>query len=167
MATLYELSGEYAELIEALDSCDPDDEEIVNHIWTKIEALNDSIADKAEAYAKIMRNKKFEADGYAAEIKRLTEKKRSAESAIERLKVGLMTAMHSANSTEILTGIGKWRIQQNPWSVNILDEEKVPDEFKVPQPPKIDKKGILDRFKATGEEFDGCEFERKESVQFR
>ena len=55
------------------------------------------------------------------------------------------------NLTDIQTGIGKWRVQMNPYSCQIIDEADVPAEFHIPQPDKIDKAAILRQFKATGE----------------
>jgi len=68
---------------------------------------------------------------------------------------------------EIQTGIGKWRLQLNPPSVTVLDESLVPAEFRIPQPDKIDKTGILKHFKSTGEILDGIEVSQATGIRFK
>lgn len=59
----------------------------------------------------------------------------------------------------IETPLGKVSIAKNPMSVEITDETKIPKEFiKEKIEYTIDKKGLLDHFKSTGELIDGVKF---------
>ena len=81
---------------------------------------------------------------------------------------GIMAnAMEVAGATEIQTSIGKWRIQKNPPSVNVVDASKIPKRFLIQQEPAIDKKAMLTEFRNTGEEIDGVEITQTEGVRFR
>lgn len=162
---LYELTEAYADLLSRLEDCQNDDEETL--ILAQIEFVNDSIGDKAEAYARIIRNLTADSIGYEAEIKRLTARKKIADNAIARLKQIIHYAMEMVGATEINTTIGKWKVQKNQPSVVILDESKIPDEFTVPQPPKIMKVAIMQHFKETGEIPEGCDVVQSEGVRFR
>ena len=93
--------------------------------------------------------------------------KKTADNTAERMLQHLHYAMEIAGATEIRTSIGKFRIAKNPWSVAVLDESKIPEEFLIPQPPKVDKTAIMQRFRESGEIIDGCDMVRREGVRFR
>ena len=162
---LYELTGAYADLLGMLDECQNSDDEAA--ILAQIDAVSEDIADKGEAYARIIRNKAAEAAGYEAEIKRLTARKKSAENTVARLKENILYAMGMVGTTEIRTSIGKWRIQKNPASGVVLDESKIPEEFTIPQPPKVVKAAIMQHYTETGEIPEGCDVVQSEGVRFR
>ena len=165
MARLYELTGEYAELYAQLDDCENEDERFL--LTERIGNLDAAIGEKAEAYARMIRNAQSDSESLAEEIKRLTFKKKAAENFVERMKQHMHYAMEIAGATEIRASIGKFQICKNPWSVVVLDESEVPAEFLIPQPAKVDKAAILARFKEEGEIPDGCDVVRKEGVRFR
>lgn len=164
-ATLYELTGEYAELVSALELAETEEEAAA--IWQRLDTAEEGIVQKAEAYARIMRNKQAEADALKAEKQRLEQLQRGAERIVETLKSHLLEGMKQIGVQEIQTGIGKWRVQKNPFSVTVLDEAAVPTAFHIPQPDKIDKAEILRHFKETGEIVDGIEVARNDSLRFR
>lgn len=162
---LYELSEAYAFLMNRLDQCQSDDEELA--VLIELNDLSEDISEKGEVYARIIRNKQAEAEALDAEIKRLQRRKKSAENTVSRLKDYILFAMDIAGAAEIITPIGKWKIQNNAPSVVILDERAVPEEFTVPQPPKAMKTAIMQHFKETGEIPEGCEIIQGQSVRFR
>lgn len=165
MASLYELSAGYASLIDAYDAAETEEER--EDILGMLSAVEGDIADKAEAYAKIIRMKDEEAKGFKAEADRLTKRKQAAENMVTRLKAALLDAMKLTGQTEIKTSIGGWRVQMNPMSCDVTDPDKVPERFHVPQPDKIDKAAMIREHKATGEEFDGAEFKQETGIRFR
>ena len=62
MASLYELSAGYASLIDAYDAAENDEER--EDILAMMATTEGDIAEKAEAYAKIIRIKTEEANGF-------------------------------------------------------------------------------------------------------
>lgn len=165
MANLYELSTEYTALMAEYEAAEDDAQRA--EVWAMIDALQDDIADKAEAYARIMRNMQAEAESYKAEAQRLTKKQKAAEAAVEGLKQRLLDAMTLTGAGEIKTSIGKWRIQNNPWRCKVVDADAVPAEYHIPQPDMIDRAGLLKRFKETGEMLDGVEYTQTNGLRFR
>ena len=165
MARLYELTDEYVSLIASYEDAETEQER--EDILQKILDCGDDIAAKAENYAKFVKNEEADAKALATEIARLQEKKRVAENAVKRTKEYLLMAMEVAGATEIQTSIGKWRIQNNPPSVNVVDASKIPERFLIQQEPAIDKKAMLTEFRNTGEEIDGVEITQTEGVRFR
>lgn len=165
MATLYQLSDELRVYLDAIDECE--DDEAVKELMDKACAAGESISGKGEAYVKVMRNLQTDIDAIKAEKTRLDAMQKRREKAIERLKDNILTAMNVAELNRIETPLGIWSRRTAPWSVTIEDETKVEERFLIPQPPKIDKKAILDEFRQTGEVFSGCEFSQREYVAFR
>lgn len=165
MTKLYELTEAYVDLLSQIEDCTNPDEEAA--IAARIDAISDDIARKGEAFARLIRNLECDSTGFAAEIKRLTQRKKVADNMIERLKGNILFSMGIAGATELHTTIGKWKVQKNPASAVILDEKSVPEEFTVPQPPKIMKSMILAHWRETGEIPDGCDIVQTEGVRFR
>jgi len=115
-----------------------------------------------------MRNAQRESLIIEEEIKRLQEKKKSRDNMVDRLKRTILKTMQLTKTPMIDTCIGKWSIRKNPLSVNIVDAEKIPVEFRIPQPDKIDKDAIKKQFKETGEVIDGVEYiDNAQYVMFR
>lgn len=165
MTMLYGLTKVYAELMAQMEECSTPEEEAA--IAAQIDSINDDIASKGEAIARMIRNLQTDADGYETEIKRLTTRKRFAENMINRLKGNILFSMGLVGATELHTSIGTWRVQMNPSKVVITDETAVPEEFAIPQPPKIMKSLILAHFSETGEIPNGCDIVQTEGVRFR
>ena len=162
---LYELTDAYAELAALLDECESEEE--AAQLWAQMDEVGASIAEKADNYARFLRNKQAEADSLGKEIERLQKRKRSAENQIEQLREHMKFAMGVAGATEIRTTLGKWTIRRNPPRVEVLDESEIAPEFFDPQPPKLSKSKLLKHWKDTGEIPDGCDVVQSESMQFR
>ena len=165
MASLYELTGDYLALAQMIDNAEDDSQ--IDELLTRFDELQDRIADKADAYAKLIRNKTAEAEAYKAEADRLMARKRAAERVVEGLKDRLTESMKQVGADRITTSIGEWRFQQSPPSVRIIDENEIPAEWKIPQPDKVDKASILKWYKESGEILPGTDIERGTSLRFR
>ena len=165
MANLYELTGEYARLMTALELVESDDD--ADKIYDELGAIEDDIAEKAQNYAKVIKNLEADANAYKLEKQRLAAKQTACEHAANGLKKRLRDSMSTLNIKSIQTGIGKWWLQENPPGCDILDADKVPAEYHVPQPDKIDSAGILKWFRETGEELPGVKIRREIGIRFK
>lgn len=165
MASLYDISAGYASLIDAYDNAESDEER--EGIIAMLAAAEGEISDKAENYARVIRMKEEEAKAFKAEVDRLTARKRAAENMVARLKDALLGAMALTGTQEIKTSIGKWRLQMNPLSCEVVDVDKIPMQYHIKQEDKIDKKGLIDYYKQTGEIIDGVEFKQEQGIRFR
>lgn len=165
MATLYELSEGYAQLLDMYEQAETDGERA--DLLDLLANAEGDITEKADAYARIMRNKQAEAEGYKAEADRLTAKRRAAEAVVERMKEAITTAMMMVGTREIGTTIGKWRLQDNPWSCEVVDVDAVPEEWHIKVDDKIDRAGLVKHFKMTGELIPGVEMKQTVGVRFR
>lgn len=165
MASLYELSAGYASLLDAYDSAETAEER--EDILAMLADAEGNIGDKAEAYAKLIRMKEEEAKAFKSEIDRMTERKRVAENLVARLKAALLESMKLTGTSEINTSIGKWKVQNNPLSCEVVDIDKIPMQYHIKQEDKIDKKGLIDYYKQTGEVVEGCNFKQEQGIRFR
>lgn len=161
---LYELTERYQVIMNALESCAPEEE---SALLDELTSINDSISDKAEAYARIIKGCEAESVALSTEIKRLQAIKKSRETCVARLRNRLMECMKMAGATSIGTSIGKWTLRSNAPSVVVLNADEVPEEYRIPQPFQVDKKAIKAAFSETGEIPPGCDIVRTEGVQFR
>lgn len=160
--TLYELTDDFLRLWEMAD--DPEVDEDV--FFDTLEGLQGSIEEKADGYAKVMKELSGETDKLKAEIDRLQAKKKAIENNIDRMKTSLENAMIATGNTKFKTTLFSFGIQKNPASVAVLDESVIPDEYLIVQAPKIDKKAILTDLKA-GKTVAGCAIMQTEGLRIR
>ena len=165
MASLYELSAGYATLVDAYDTAETDQER--EDILNLLAEAEGDIEGKAENYAKLIRMKEEEAKAFKAEADRLTKRRQAAENLVSRLKAGMLDSMKLTGATEIKTSIGKWRVQLNPVSCEVVNIDAVPMQYHIKQEDKIDRKGLIDHYKQTGELVAGVEYKQEPGIRFR
>ncbi|MCQ2485728.1 MAG: siphovirus Gp157 family protein [Clostridia bacterium] len=98
-------------------------------------------ADKIEGYCQIIRQLSADEGMFKAEIDRLNKHKKVCENAQARLKQRLIDYLTTADVDRIKAGTFTVSVSSTP-SVNITDEEKIPNEYRIAQPYKIDKNAI-------------------------
>lgn len=138
MATLYELV-ETMKNLEAIAAEGEIDDQCLQDTW---ESLEGEFEDKADAYAKVMRNLKGDIELLKKEEARLEARKKSLEKNIDRMMNQLLESMKECNKTKFKTAMFSFNVAKNPESVVIVNEDKVPKKFLIPQPAKINKTAI-------------------------
>lgn len=126
MASLYELTGQFNHVAEMLTD-EQIEQEVIIHT---LESIDAAIEDKADNYAKLIKNQESDSKGIAEEIKRLQARKQSIDNSVKNMKLSLQNAMNEIGKTKFKTNLFSFNIQKNPISVNIVDENLIPDEFK-------------------------------------
>lgn len=163
--SIYDLTGRMAALQEMLEG-DIDPEQEVE-VWQELEIAAEDMADKLDGYARIIRNLSAESAALKAESDRLTARKRTLDSRVEWLKNNVRLAMLATGQSKVKTGIGTWSVQKNPHSVIITDEAAIPQEYRIPQPDKIDSRAIIAAYKMDGEIIPGAEVVQTGGLRFR
>ena len=168
--TLYELTGEYADLMYQYENAETDEE--AEQIWQQIDGLACDITVKADAYARVMKNKLADAAGYQAEADRLAKLAKREEKQAERLQESIRNAMIQVGAKEIQTSIGSWKTKLNPPKCDVVDIKAVPEQFRVPiEPPEVpwtvDKAAAKKWYRETGELIPGLNIEQKTAVVFK
>ena len=142
---LYEITAAFPALIE--------NEEITKEDKKKIEEeLTVLLQQKSQNIIAAFRNKETIIEAKKNEEKRLKESREKDERQLERFKQYTKECMERNGITKIETGLGALSIAKSPLSIEITDENAVPNEFKQEiVTTKIDKTKIKNNFKETGE----------------
>lgn len=160
--TLYEITGQFVELLTWAEDPDVDEQAFQD----TLESLTAEIEEKADGYAKIIRQLQGEVEAIKAEVDRLTNRKTAIENHITFMKKNLEQSMIATGKKKFKTELFSFNIQNNPASVVLdVDEDKVPDQYSVTT-KKVDKKGILQAIK-NGEEIEFAHLEQSRSLRIR
>ena len=143
MATLYELTAEYKELLDMAEEQNQTQADIKD----TLEGMDYEFEDKADGYAKVLRSLDGKEEAISSEIKGLTEMKRVVANNKKAIKQNLENAMIETGKTKFKTTLFCFGIQKNPASVRIKDESLVPEEYRIKQPDKIEKTGLIKALK--------------------
>lgn len=162
MATLYEITDNL-KLIQSLIE-DGADEEVFADAIAKNEM---DLAEKLEGYAMVMKNIESDIDGFKAEEKRLSERRKAMESKIKRMKVSMHDAMSSTGEKKIQGEKFTFTVQKNPPKTNITNESLLTEDlFMVETVRKPNNQLISERLKS-GEVIPGAELSQGESLRIR
>lgn len=164
MANIYELSAKYRHLQLALE-CAPDDEEIE----ALLDEADDEIEEKADGYARIIKNLEADIEAYKLEEERLHNRRKSLENNIKRMKSRLMDGMKATGKTKFKTDLFSFNVAKNggkaPLEVTVRPEE-LPDELRRVV-IEADNDAIREYIEATGDLSYGVIKERGESLRIR
>ena len=106
-----------------------------------------------------------DADAFKKEKDRLAQRQKTAENAISRLKNSLLYFLLTSSTKSITAGNFKVSLG-NSEKINITNEALIPDEYFVPQPPKLDANGLKKAIK-DGETIEGAEVIKSQYVTIR
>ncbi|MCF1632913.1 siphovirus Gp157 family protein [Tetragenococcus koreensis] len=160
MATLYELTDNYQQVLEIAEQLDP------KTLKDTLDGINDAIDDKAENTAKVIRELEGDINTLTSEIQRLNERKTALSNNVKRIKEYLQNEMESVGKTKVKSERFTIGIQNNPPSVRVEDERKIPRDYFTPQDPKLDKTKLKDELKR-GKEIEGAELRQTRGLRIR
>ena len=147
--SLYQITSAFPALMES--------EEITEEDKNKIEAeLTMLLQEKSQNIIGYLRNNELTIEAMKAEEKRISDVRKALENRNNKFKEYVKECMENNGITKIETGLGTISIAKSPVSVEIINEEAIPSEFKQEiVTVKIDKMKIKENFKETGEIPDG------------
>lgn len=168
MASLYDLTGDYAKFAEYMEQAELEPE-MQEALEDALNNLDEDIEIKLENYAKIIKNFESDIAGLKAEEERLAKKRKAMENSIKNMKQRMTEAMIRTGKLDIKGELFKFKVQANPPAV-VMDVnyiEDVPEKYLIAQDPKIDRKKLAEDLKA-GVELDGvAHLEASASVRIR
>jgi hypothetical protein len=162
MSTIYELTDEILQLLHLAEEEDLDPQTLAD----TFEGLDGEFEIKCESYAKLMKELGGEADMLEDEAKRLLARAKTKRNNIDRMKLTLQDAMMATGKTKFKTPLFSFGIQKNPAALKIDDATKIPEQYLIPQEPKVDNAGIKAALKG-GAEYDWCHLEQTEGLRIR
>ena len=156
--TLYELTGNYQQLLELADEADPQAFE------DTLNALEDEINHKAENIAKVIKTLEAEAKALEEEKKRLENRITSRKNKIQRLKDYLQDNLEKAGLPKVK---GKTFIiwVQNSEKVHVSDESAIPEQYFVMK-RQLSKSAIKEAIE-NGQQVAGAEIVKNKSIRIR
>lgn len=158
---LYELTSNYNELQMMIeDGVDP------SVLEDTLQAIEESIQDKAQNIALLIKNIEADVDAIKLEEKRLADRRKAAENNCKSLKDYLYQQMTLLEVKRIKGTIVTVGIQKNPASLDIAPDAVIPPEYMIPQEPKVDRKTLLAAVK-DGMRWNGITLKQGESVRIR
>lgn len=143
--SLYQITGAFPMIM--------DQEEIAPELKEELEReLTTLLQEKSQNIIGYTRNIELTIEAMKTEEKRISDQRKTLENKITRFKEYVKECMEKGGFTKIETSLGSLSIVKNPMSVEIINENEVPNEFKTEVvTTKIDKTAIKNHFKETGE----------------
>lgn len=161
MSTLFNLTDNYKQVYDLI--AEQGDEQALNDT---LESINDALEDKADGYVSVIKSLESDNKAIDDEIKRLQQRKTTNKNGIDRLKESLKVYMEATGKTKFKTALNSYNIQNNPPSLNVIEEKHIPSDFWLSQAPKLDKKALLKHIKEN-EDVDGVEIKQTQSLRVR
>ena len=161
MAKLYELTQNYNNLLELADNPDVPTEMLKE----SLNSIDDEIDTKAENIAKVIKSIESDVAGLKGEEKRLADRRKGLENRIDNLKKYIESSMRAVGKEKIRGKVFTLGIQRNAPSVDVIDEDVIPEQyFKTKK--ELSKKDVLVALKK-GEEVPGAAIKQTESLRIR
>lgn len=163
---LYELTSQFLQLQQMLE--DPDIEtQVINDT---MEAIEMDLEDKADNYARVIKNMEASVSAIKAEQEVLQQKKNLLELGIKKLKSNLQESMTATGKTKFKTALFSFAIQKNggkaPVILDVKDTSELPDELV-----RIKEEADLDAIRILIEKEGSCKYahlgERGESLRIK
>ncbi|PKY89723.1 ATPase [Falseniella ignava] len=140
-----------AELKEALDQ------------FTDIQG---ELTDKVENIAKLIKNFEASETAYKNEANRLSEQAKVYRNRINSLKQYVQQTMEFNDINKVSGELFTVSLRNNSvYSMDISKDAKIPSEYYIPQPSKLDRRKLLDHIKDTGELFDGVSVRKGKHIR--
>lgn len=163
--TLYEITNDYMQLMQMMEDPEMDPRTLSD----TMEGIEGELEVKAESYAKVMKNLEADVVGIKAEIDRLSERKKTIENNIKKMKETLQFAMETTGKTKFKTELFSFGIRKNAPAV-VMDEpyiENVPERFLKYSDPTINRSAIKEAIQ-NGEDLEGlAHLEQSTSLSIR
>lgn len=160
---IYEITGNILSLQQMAEEGIIDEDTLKD----TMESLEGELEDKADAYAKVIKNIEAQATAIGIEEDRLRERRQVLENNIKRMKKTLQESMEITGKTKFKTTLFSFNVQNNAKSV-VLDTE---DLMSIPE--KYQKatitinKTLIKEDLESGAELPFAHFEQTRSIRIR
>ena len=125
MSNLYQLTENYENVLNMLYDENIDEE----MIFDTLEGIEGEFEDKADGYAKIIKEIEAKKNARKEEAKRLTDSAKIFENRVNNLKQKLFNAMKATGKTKFATNLFTFNIAKNGGKQALTIGGDVPEEF--------------------------------------
>lgn len=129
MASLYNLRSDYERVLNMMYDDEYDEQTVID----TLDAIEDTIEEKAEAYGIVIKNLNADIEAIEAEEKRLKSRKQALERHKNNMKGNLYNAMKTVGRNEIKTALFSFNIQKNGGKRALIldvEPERLPISFQ-------------------------------------
>jgi len=162
MAVLYKLADSYNYVVEMADELDD------GTLKDTLDSIEEVFDDKVENIAKSIKEIEGQADMIKAEKDRLAKREKTMRNNAKSMKLYMQDQMEAIGKRKVQGELLTVAIQKNAPSVRVIDERKIPEEYFIPQPSKLDKTQLKTELKNGVEMPEGsAELIQTESVRIR
>ena len=152
--SLYNITNKFVELMDRAQEGELTEEEY-NQLG---EELAIQLQQKSSNIIGYTKNIESLINAMKEEEKRISDNRKALENKLDKFKQYVKDNMERLNITKIETELGTLSIANNPISVEITNEDEIPNEFKQEIVTiKVDKTAIKNHFKETGEILPGTQ----------
>lgn len=142
---LYDITNAFPKIMENEEMTEEDKKKVEEELTLLLQQKSQNII----GYTK---NIELTINAMKEEEDRIATNRKILENKLSRFKDYVKECMENNGFTKIETGLGTLSIAKSPASVEILNEDEIPSEFKQEVVSiKIDKTKIKNNFKETGE----------------
>ncbi len=146
--SLYNITNKFVELMDKAENEELTEEE-VQAIGVELEQ---ELVNKSSNIIAYIKNAESLIDAIKVEETRLEEMRKTGERKLEKFKTYVLDNMSRLGIAEIPTQLGNLKVAKNPMSIEVVNEDEVPTEFKKEKVTvTVDKTAIKNHFKETGE----------------
>lgn len=125
MSNLYQLTNNYETVLNMIYDEDVDEQMILD----TLEGIEGEIEDKADGYAKIIRELEAKRDARKTEAKRLNDSASVFDNRIKNLKQNLFNTMKQTGKTKFATDLFSFNIVKNGGKQSLTIDGDVPEEY--------------------------------------
>ncbi|MBA4697803.1 MAG: siphovirus Gp157 family protein [Ruminococcus sp.] len=146
MSNIYELTDQYKEIENMLYDGETEEQVILD----TLESIDGEIEDKADNYAKIIKNLDANIQAVKTEKDRLQARAQSMEAKKQRLKDTLQANLEFIGKTKFKTALFSFSVAKNGGKqpLTITDNiGEIPGKFLIPQNPVVDKEAVRELLK--------------------
>ena len=160
---LYELTEMYQNIWELVG----DEEVDLDALEIALGQVEDTLEVKAESMAVLVKSIDGDVSALKEEESRLAKRRKALENKQTNIKLYLENQLKVMGIDKVKTPLFTVALQNNPPSVNILDEDLIPEQYKkTVTTTSIVKKDILDALK-DGQVVEGAEIKQGKSLRIR
>ena len=157
---LFQLVGQYKKIQEMADELDE------MTLVDTLESIEDAIEVKIENTAKLIKTWEAEAKVIKEEENRLATRRKTLENKIATLKAQIQGHLEELGLNKVKTPTLTVSLRNNPYSVHVVNEGMIPEQFLIPQAPKVNKQEIAAALKE-GRVIGGVELVRTKGVSIK
>lgn len=153
MANIYDINERFLQFQRFVEEAGEElDEQTIRDTF---ESLEGEVSEKLTGYAAVIKNMESDVDGMKKAEKAIQERRKFAENKIQRLTNVVDETMKFHEIDKIPTPEFVIGYRKCPPSLEVVDEDEIPEQFWIPQDPKLDRSAALTLLKE-GATVEGC-----------